>query len=175
MDLLQVVDRKSEIRSMAQPASMVKQRIAQAAQDLNRAGSMALHVELTNEALAKFTVMLYQREADNTFANIDTRTHRLLVPAPWGSAGWRVWGLRKWEGAVLRAIMLERVKDTRRPCLFDYNVEVRLWFLNVTDYTELTSAQFYLQRSPITLAEWRKYAGSYLESEAERKRKLSGK
>ena len=170
-----MVDRKHEIRAAAPPASAIKQRIAQAADELSRAGSLALHVELANEALTKFTLMLYQREQDGGWANIDTRTHRLLVPAPWGSAGWRVWGLRKWEGAVLRAIMLDRVNDTRRPCLFDYNGEARLWHLNVTAYGVIEAAQHYLQRSPITLAEWRKYAGSYLESEAERKRKLSGK
>lgn len=161
MDLLQVVDRKNEIRTMAQPAHMVKQRIAQAAQDLNRAGSMALHVELANEALCKFVAMLYHKDQDGAWANIDGRTHRLLVPAPWGSKGWRKWGLRKWEGAVLRSIMLARVQDARRPCLFDYNGEVRLWFLNVTDYGVFDAAQHYLNRSPVTLAEWRKYASTY--------------
>lgn len=161
MELMQVVDRKNEIRTMAQPAGMVKQRIAQAAQDLNRAGNMALHVELANEALTKFTIMLYHKDQDGAWANIDGRTHRLLVPAPWGSKGWRKWGLRKWEGAVLRSIMLERVKDTRRPCLFDYNGEARLWHLNVIDYGVFDAAQHYLNRSPITLAEWRKYASTY--------------
>ena len=161
MELLQVVDRKNEIRAAALPASVIKQRIAQAADELNRAGSMALHVELANEALTKFTLMLYQREQDGGWANIDQRTHRLLVPAPWGSAGWRVWGLRNWESRILRSIMLERVQDTRRPCLFDYNGEARIWHLNVLDYGVIEAAQHYLQRSPITLAEWRKHDNAY--------------
>ncbi len=161
MELLNVVDRKNEIRSMALPASAIKQRIADAAASLNRAGSMALHVELANEALTKFVIMLYQRDQDNTYANIDQRTHRLLVPAPWGSAGWRVWGLRNWESRILRCVMLERVKDTRRPCLFDYNTDNRTWYLNVTDYGVIEAAQHYLQRSPITLAEWRKHDTAY--------------
>ena len=157
MDLLQVIDRKNEIRSMAQPAGMVKQRIAQAAQDLSRAGSMALHVEMANEALCKFTAMLYQRDTDGTWANVDAITHRLLVPAPWGSAGWKRWGLRKWEGAVLRSIMLDRVRDSRRPCLFDYNAEGRTWHLNLVDYPTLDAADHYLKRGAISLPEWRRY------------------
>lgn len=161
MELLNIVDRKNEIRGLAQPASAIKQRIAQAAQDLNRAGSMALHVELANEALTKFTLMLYQRDSDNGWANIDARTHRLLVPAPWGSAGWRVWGLRNWESRILRSIMLERVRDAKRPCLFDYNSDNRTWYLNVLDYGVIEAAQHYLQRSPITLAEWRKHDNAY--------------
>lgn len=161
MELMQTIDRKNEIRAAALPASMVKQRIAQAADELNRAGSMALHVELANEALTKFTLMLYQREQDGGWANIDQRTHRLLVPAPWGSAGWRVWGLRNWESRILRCVMLERVKDARRPCLFDYNTDNRTWYLNVTDYGVIAAADHYLQRSPITLAEWRKHDNAY--------------
>ena len=58
MELLQVVDRKNEIRAAALPASVIKQRIAQAADELNRAGSMALHVEIANEAITRFTFML---------------------------------------------------------------------------------------------------------------------
>lgn len=161
MELLQVVDRKNEIRAAALPAGMVKQRIAQAAQDLNRAGNMALHVELANEALTKFVIMLYYKDQDGGWANIDGRTHRLLVPAPWGSAGWKYWGLRNWESRILRCVMLERVRDAKRPCLFDYNGEARIWHLNVLDYPAIEAAQHYLQRSPITLAEWRRHDNAY--------------
>lgn len=157
MELLQVVDRKNEIRSMAQPAGMVKQRIAQAAQDLNRAGSLALHVEIANEAITRFTFMLYHRDQDNGWANIDGRTYRIFPPAPWGSGGWRKWGLRNWESRIFSAVMLERVRDSRRPCLFDYNTTTKKWYLNVADYPAIEAAQHYLQRSPITLAEWRKH------------------
>lgn len=157
MELLNVVDRKHEIRSLAQPASVIKQRIADAANELNRAGSMALHVEIANEALTRFTLMLYQRDQDNGWANIDCRTYRIGPPAPWGSGGWRKWGLRNWESRIFSAVMLDRVRDTRRPCLYDYNTETKKWYLNVAAYPAIEAAQHYLQRSPITLAEWRKH------------------
>lgn len=161
MDLLQIVDRKHEIREMAQPASVVKQRIAKAAQELDRAGSAMLHVELASEALCKFVAMLYRRDVDGVWANIDPKTHRLLVPAPWGNAGWKRWGLRNWEACIMRRILLDRVSDAKRPCLFDYNAETRLWYLNVIDYPTLEAAEHYLKRGAITLAEWRKYDTQY--------------
>jgi hypothetical protein len=89
-------------------------------------------------------------------ANVDTRTGRLLVPAPWGSLGWKRWGLRKWESETLRAILMARVEDRSRPCLFDYNTESRTWHLNTSDYSTLQAATFYLERGAIRLNEWRK-------------------
>lgn len=161
MDLTQVVDRKNEIRTLPEPPAHVKQRIAQAAQELSRAGDIATHVEIANEALTKFSYMLYQREADNVLANVDQRTGRLLVPAPWGDAGWKRWGLRHWEAVVLRSVLMERIADRKRPCLFDYSAQSRTWFLNVADYGALAGAEHYLSRSPITLAEWRKHSTQY--------------
>ena len=161
MSLLQVVDRKNEIRLTAAPTAVIKQRIATAAQELSRVGDMAARVEIANEALCKFTAVLYERDGDGVPANIDAVTYRLLVPAPWGSAGWRAWGLRKWEAGVLRSILIARVKDTKRPCLYDYNHESRTWHLNAYDYGNLEAAQHYLNRGAITLAEWRKCSKSY--------------
>lgn len=161
MDLTTIVDRKNEIRTLPEPAQHVKQRMANAAHDLNRAADLAQHVELCNEALCHFVAMLYQRAADGILANVDARTGRLLVPAPWGNKGWKRWGLRHWEAVVLRSILMARVGDKKRPCLFDYNTDSRTWFLNIADYGALEAAQHYLNRAPITLAEWRKYSAAY--------------
>lgn len=161
MELSQIVDRKNEIRTLPEPPAHVKQRIAQAAQELSRAGDIATHVEIANEALTKFAYMLYQREADNVLANVDARTGRLLVPAPWGNAGWKRWGLRHWEAVVLRSVLMARVADRKRPALFDYNADSRTWFLNVSDYGVIESATHYLQRAAISLAEWRQHSTQY--------------
>lgn len=160
MKILNIVDRKAEIRNLAHPTPMIKQRMAVAAQELTRAGNAAIRVELVNEALCRFTAMLYERDQDGVWPNIDIRTYRLLVAAPWGSAGWKRWGLRKWEARIMRGIMLGRVTDKRRPCLFDYNTEARTWYLNGIDYPVFDAAQHYLSRAPITLAEWRRYTSS---------------
>lgn len=164
MDLSQIVDRKNEIRDLTQPAGVIKQRIAEAAASLNKAGSMAMHVELANEALCKFVVILYQKDVDGIWANIDARTHRLLVPAPWGNAGWKRWGLRNWEACIMRKILLDRVSDKKRPCLFDYNVEAKIWHLNVIDYPTIDAAEHYLRRGAISLTEWRKHDTQYKQA-----------
>lgn len=166
MELPNIIDRKQAIRTLPEPAQHVKQRMVDAAESLNRAGDLAKHVELANEMLCKFSYMLYAKAADGVLANVDNRTGRLLVPAPWGDAGWKKWGLRHWEAAVLRAILIERVGDHKRPCLFDYSADSRTWFLNVADYSAVEAATHYLNRSPITLAEWRKHSTAYRNAKA---------
>lgn len=157
MDLLNVVDRKHEIRSMAQPAGYVKQRIADAAASLDRSGVMAAHVELCNEALNKFVSILYKKDESGVYACLDTVTQRIKIPAPWGSAGWKRWGLRHWEAVVLRSILMARLKS-EQPALFDYNDIERTWHLNVQAYRTSTAAMSYLERCPISVQEWRKHS-----------------
>ncbi len=174
MELLNIVDRKHEIRTLPEPATFVKQRIAQAAQDLNRAGDMQCHVEIANEALCKFAGILYQKDSDGTFANIDNRTHRLLVPAPWGKRGWKYWGLRHWEATILRSVLISRLAEPRPP-LFDYNAHTQTWYLNVADYKTLDAANYVLHRCAITVSEWRLRSEAYHNREMERKRNVAGR
>jgi hypothetical protein len=166
---LELTDRKQMLRMAANPPAAVRQRIQSAADALSRAGAMAARVEIVNEALCKFAHMLYEKDADGAFANIDSPTGRLLVCAPWGSAGWRVWGLRNWEARVLRAALLSRLQAKPLP-LFDYGNNC--WYLNRGHYRSLGMACAYLEVAPITLSEWRKYAKKYLEGETARKRNL---
>ena len=156
MQLSAMVDRKMEIRTLPEPHQFVKQRIAQAAEDLSRVGDIAKHVELVNEALCRFTYMLYMRDVDGVLANVDQRTGRLLVPAPWGSLGWKRWGLRKWEAEIMRAMLMARMDEKKRPPLFIYNPGSRSWFLNVGDYGQIDAAAHYLNRAELTIPEWRR-------------------
>ena len=157
MELHEIVERKHEVRTLPPAPQFVKQRIASAAEELSRAGDMAMHVELVNEALAKLTVMLYAADSDGAFANVDARTGRVLVPLPWGNKGWKRWGLRYWEAVTLRSILMSRVTRPRHAPLFDYNVESRTWHIDLTNYPNLGQAQTYFARNPILLAEWRGY------------------
>lgn len=157
MDLTQVVDRKNEIRTLPEPPAHVKQRIAQAANELNRAGNMAARVEVINEAVCRFTHVLYQRDADGFHPNLDAVTKRIIIAAPWGSRGWRRWGLRHWEAGTLRKILLNRQANftpKQRPPLFSYS-ESRYWYLNTYDYPNYDTAQNWLTRGAVTLQEWR--------------------
>ena len=168
----ELIDRKVTIRG-ASPTAHVKQRLAQAATELNRAGMLQAQCEVINEALCQFTAMLYQRDSDGVLANVDARTGRLLVPAPWGDSGWKQWGLRQWEARILRSLLLTRLQDAKRPPLFDFNNHSRTWYLNSGDYPSLEAATHYLQRGAVKLAEWRNVSGDFHAKEAERKRTTS--
>jgi len=160
MMISELIDRKVLLRR-ANPAAHVKQRIAQAAEDLNRAGLLQSQCEVANEAVCKFCTMLYQRDSDGVWANIDNRTGRLLVPSPWGNAGWKHWGLRQWEAIVLRSVLMARFKETKQKPLFDYSDVTRSWYLNANDFPTSESAHAYLHRRPVSLSEWRQHGCDY--------------
>jgi hypothetical protein len=93
-DAMDVIARKPDVRN-ATPGEYIKQRIAQAAHQLSLAGVAAAHVELCNEALSGVIVLAYEADTDGLPCNVDRVTFRLLRPAPWGSKGWKRWGLRR--------------------------------------------------------------------------------
>lgn len=158
-NILRMTDRKNEIRG-AGPGAYVKQRIADAADKLSLAGTLAARVELCNEALSKLVTLCYELDTDGLAANVDIVTYRILIPLPWGSAGWRRWGLRYHEALVLRAIMLARQGGQPAP-LFVYDDGARMWCLNVMDYRGPKAAQAWLHAAPVTLAEWKAYLRQY--------------
>jgi hypothetical protein len=156
-----LTDRKPEIRG-TKPRDYVRQRLAQSAETLSRAGRAAARVEVMNEALCRFTELSYETDPDGVLVNVDPVSHRLRIPAPWGDKGWRVWGLRRWESHVLGAILRARLESFRpgkdRPPLFVYDPAVNYWSVNLEDYQTLQAAGWWLKRSPVTLKEWRQFA-----------------
>lgn len=150
------VDRKQIIRTSA-PVSFVRQRIYQAAQELNLVGDLAARTELANEALCRLVELLYQPDTDGCPAHTDPATGRILVPVPWGSVGWKRWGLRHHEAAVVRMILLARQRSNTRPALFLYDTGTRCWYLNTSDYPTVPAAAHWLKRSAITPQVWRQY------------------
>lgn len=167
MELKEIVERVADIRH-AKPSTSTRQRVQEAAQELSRAGDMQARVELANEALAAFVAILYEADTDQRAANIDPVTWRLLVPAPWGSGGWRRWGLRNWEAKTLRKILQIRCEARRHPSLFDYNDEALTWHLCADTYPTLADALGYLKAHPVTLAEWRPRA-TFLTKQAQQR------
>ncbi len=167
MELDKLITRTQELRQ-ALPTPSVKQRLAETAQALSRAGDNQARVELLNEAIMALISILYETDAAQYPANIDGKTWRLLVPAPWGRAGWRVWGLRYWEGEILRKAMLIRAEQRRPAPLFDYNEGGRTWHLNLGTYPQIDAAFSYVRSYPITLTEWHRHADIY-RSQAHRR------
>lgn len=159
---LDIIERTQTIRELASnPDKAIKQRMAQAAQELSLAGSNQQRVELLNEAVLALTKLCYEVDPDGQPANLDSRTCRLLVPAPWGKAGWRRWGLRDWEATMLRQILIVRCQMRRVEPLFDYNDQARTWHVNLQQYTRLDQALMYWKQNAVTLKEWRRFADVY--------------
>lgn len=164
MTILKLTDRKKEMRTAPGPSHYVAQRIADAAESLSLAGTLAARVELCNEALCKLVELVYQADADNRAANVDLVSLRLLIPVPWGSRGWKRWGLRAHEGLVMRAIMLGRQANWQQgqvAPLFVYDPAGRYWTLNALDHPRIDNARAWLKANVITLGEWRKALKQY--------------
>ncbi len=163
MDFLETLERIPGLRQAETPGHYIKQRFAKTAEELSLKGEAQAHVEVINEALCKVTELLYQADTDGSFANVDNRTYRILIPLAWGSDGFKVWGIRQWEADVLRAILIARsqASDAKRPALYDFSTVNRRWFVNVTDYASYDLAQRFLQREAVTLATWRLFSAQW--------------
>ena len=113
MELFKLLNRAKAIGDQ-RPAFDPKQRMATAAAELNLAGTLQAQLGVCEAALRALIAVLYATDGDDQPANIDAVTGRILIPLPWGNQGWKRWGLRKWEAACLRKLMLERAQ-LRRP------------------------------------------------------------
>jgi hypothetical protein len=128
---------------------------------LSKAGQAAASVERCNTVLASYVAILYESDLDGYWPNIDNRTGRLLLPAPFGSAGYKLWGLTHREALVLRSILRGRVEKPRHVALFDFNDLANTWHLDVLSYPSIDKAKSYLAHCAVTLAEWRDHGERY--------------
>ena len=163
MDFIEsTLERIPGIRQAELPGHYIKQRLAKTAQELSLRGEAQAHCEIVNEALCRVTQLLYEADTDGTFANVDHKTYRILIPLAWGSDGFKMWGIRQWEADVLRAILIDRsAQNSKRPALYDFSPVSRRWFLNVSDYGSYDLAQRFLQREAVTLATWRLFSAQW--------------
>lgn len=167
MELDTLIERTQKLREVI-PVPNVKQRLAAAAQELSLAGSNQARVELLNEAVLALAKVLYEVDPDGLPANIDSKTHRILIPVPWGRAGWKKWGLRYWESEILRQILIVRGQMQRVAPLFDYNEGARTWHLNYTAYGRLDQALMHWKHNQILLKDWRVFADAYRQRAQQR-------
>lgn len=167
MELDTLIERTQQLRETL-PLPNVKQRLAAAAQKLSLAGSNQARVELLNEAVLALAKVLYEVDPDGQPANIDPKTYRILIPVPWGRAGWKRWGLRYWESEILRQILIVRGQMQRTAPLYDYNEAARTWHLNYQAYGRLDQALMHWKANPILLKEWRTHADAYRQRAQQR-------
>jgi hypothetical protein len=123
------------------------------ATNLSRRGVAQAKVELMNNAVATACDLCLECDPDGRPANVDHITGAVLVPLPWGEAGYKMWGLRVTECRQLRYILRRRAEHDRPP-LFDYDPQMRRWVFS-SFWTRNTAAG-YLRASPLTLAEYRR-------------------
>lgn len=162
MTIEKLFDRAIEVA--ASPAgTAIRQRLGETANDLSLAGDMQAHLDIATASMVALISVLYATDSDGRPANIDTATYRILLrPLPWGESGWRKWGLRRWEGACLRRLLLDRVGDRRRlPALFDYNEYSRQWHVNANIYPDPEAALQWLRKDGPSLQEWRSIVTTY--------------
>lgn len=137
MTTVQAPDRHTPLRSVAQR--------------LTRRGVAGAKVELVNTALLAFVEVIFDADPDGVYANLD-KDGRVLIPAPWGRSGGRLWGLRNTEQRAFSWLMRQR-SDAESAPLFVFDAECKQWLL-ASGYTKIT-ALAYLRQMPITLGEWR--------------------
>jgi hypothetical protein len=155
--LFHALDRKAAI---SQAAPERHTTISRAAEALSRRNADAAIVELMGEAMQRLTLLGYERDNDD-YCNIDPITWRLLIPAPFGRAGHKRWGITRAESDCLRDMLRERQAQTesRPPGLWLYDRARRCWTLNLFDYDLVGDGQAYWQRYPLGVAEYRRVRG----------------
>ena len=151
--ILHQLERKAAI---SQAAPERHSRLRAAAESLSRHNADRATVELFMEAMQRLTLLAYEQD-EAGYVNIDPVTHRLLLPAPWGRAGHRKWGMTSTESIALREMIQARQPQTvdRPPGLWLYDRSRRSWRLNVWDFDALADGQRYFTRWPLTVAEYR--------------------
>jgi hypothetical protein len=122
--------------------------IQRAADNLSRRNVDAAVTELINEAHSRLIVLAYERDDAAHLVNVDAATGKLLIPLPWGKAGYKKWGLAPSEADAFRRVMFSRQRAGLP--LFFFDRSRRSWFLALADYPAL----------PV-LSEWNIGVGEY--------------
>lgn len=170
MTLDALFDRAQEIAGKAKPTAYARQRMAKAADEISMAGDAQAHLNVCLEAMAALIGILYAIDSDQRPANIDAVTYRILVPLPWGSAGYKHWNIRRWEAGLLRKILMARATQRQRnPPLFDYNDYSHTWHVSADLYPNAEAALTWLQQDGPSLKEWRNAVETYRAKEKQRK------
>jgi len=136
-----IADKKDQVERFAP--------LREVARNLSRRGLAAAKAELFNNALAALADLCLEWETNDRRANVDV-DGRLLVPVPWGDAGYKVWGLRVTEARILRRIMLQRAAQAG--ALWYYDVDGRCWLWNL-EHRKATAIS-YLTNHPVTVGEY---------------------
>lgn len=126
--------------------------LRQAAENLSLRNVDAAVCELMNEALTKLVHLLYEEDAGCLY-NVDQSTGRILIPLPWGKAGYKRWSIYPTESVILREILFgwEQEADT----LLRYDRSRRSWFVDLVNYANFHLAKQWLVNHQVTVPLYR--------------------
>lgn len=126
-----------------------------AADNLNRLTVESSYVAACMSAVLRLTELCYVR-VGSRLINVDPVTWRVDINVPWSRVGYADYGLRKWEGAILRQMMLARSNARRGAPLFDFGGY--RWHIDLQTYPTMEDAITYWQKHQLTVDEWLTFA-----------------
>lgn len=147
--IVQTIRRKGYITAAHPQRHSTLRNAAQALSRRNADGAIA---ELLNEALQRLVALCYEVD-EGGLCNVDSVTGRILIPLPWGRAGYARWGLKPQEGNIMRRVMFAWQRSGLP--LFTYDRSRRAWFLNVYDFPTVAVAANWLTQHQIDIAMYR--------------------
>lgn len=130
----------------------------------------ALYRTMADCCNAKMRVLLvdylYQGDGSVSPFEVDPTTNRIVTALPWGSDGYRAWGLSRSTRDAFNAHMRAR-SDEVHP-LFRFDTLSAKWLLNVADFPMVESALAHVAADPVTMT------SILAHYKAERRRKRNG-
>lgn len=174
--MLETLDRTLDIRVSSIPNSTKGRNMSLTEGIFDKSGWCSATVGLFNECLLKVSGVLYKK--DTLYINLDNITNRVLIPLPWGSTGYKNYGIRANECDVFRRIMIAKSLSKRKRPLFDYSEVNRSWYFNVLDYPTIEEGFRYLKINEVTVSDYLLHYKAYKlyrNQQADKFRKKHGK
>lgn len=149
---------RMESTRTTQPSIFTPARaIAAAGDELTRRGLAALAVEHLTTALYRLVELAFELDHDNRLCNVDAVDGRLLIPVPWGSAGYKRYGLRRREAEVLRLYLFDAMTPRPGKPVPLFQFDRRAWYVNLVDYPTQADAAGYLAKAGLTVRAYKLY------------------
>ena len=173
--IVEFQQRKAAVRSRSIRRQM-HQRLQSRADELTLLGLIRASAELVNEAVSRLIELIYQIDDDTQApANVDPETSIILIPTPWSSHNYRIWGLRSTEATILRRYLFDlealAARGLADPPLFQFEPIARRWIVN-RDYRTLADALAYWHRHEMRPREYADRAQTLRRQRARAKQRL---
>lgn len=128
-----------------------RQRAANQADQLSNRAWYGSTAALLNRALTQLIGMTYEPAPYAGLANVDGETLRLLIPVPWSTRSYHLYGLTRGEADIMRALMLGRARTSiKHVPLYVYDDLLFRWTVNLYDYPNARAGAMYVDAYALT-------------------------